>query len=93
MESQNLGYTDDGGASANDYDQSQYQMDDQGQGYVPPVAPAQPGGMVAAFNSMVSGSLFRSEEMALCQLFLQVRFLLKCSGSILDVYSTPSFAV
>ena len=75
------------GYAANNGDN--YNMDEQGtgydQGYAPPGAGGGGGGggggagggaannMVAAFNSMTSGSLFRSEEMALCQLFLQVR--------------------
>ena len=88
METQNAGYTtgENGydGYAANDG--NNYNMDEQGtgydQGYAPPSGGGGGGGgggaggagnnMIAAFNSMTSGSLFRSEEMALCQLFLQV---------------------
>ena len=38
--------------------------------------------MVAAFNSMTSGSLFRSEEMALCQLFLQSEAAYACVSEL-----------
>ena len=37
-----------------------------------------------------SGSLFRSEEMALCQLFLQVRNILLMTSYIIWYFLTPS---
>ena len=79
MESQNAGYTGENGyEQQQDYSTSaeNYQLQDQqhyDQGYAPPApAATRTGGVGAAFVSMTSGSLFRSEEMALCQLFLQV---------------------
>jgi len=62
-------------------------------GYAQPTTAAGGGGgggaaggagasMVAAFNSMTSGSLFRSEEMALCQLFLQSEAAYACVSEL-----------
>ena len=78
-----MGYT--GGENGYDQQGQGYGMEDQQhqyeQGYAAPPGGGGGGGggggaanngMLAAFNSMTSGSLFRSEEMALCQLFLQV---------------------
>lgn len=78
MDSQNMAYTaDNGGGYDQSYDPNvdsnvpgseNYPLEDQNQydsGYAQPPLPAT--------HSATAGSLFRSEEMALCQLFLQVR--------------------
>ena len=83
MDSQNMAYTaDNGGGYDQSYDPNvdsnvpgseNYPLEDQNQydsGYAQPPLPAT--------HSATAGSLFRSEEMALCQLFLQV-----CSNQIL----------
>ena len=77
MDSQNMAYTaDNGGGYDQSYDPNvdsnvagseNYPLEDQNQydsGYAQPPLPAT--------HSATAGSLFRSEEMALCQLFLQV---------------------
>ena len=77
MDSQNMAYTaDNGGGYDQSYDPNvdsnvpgseNYALEDQNQydsGYAQPPLPAT--------HSATAGSLFRSEEMALCQLFLQV---------------------
>ena len=76
MDGQNMGYTaDNGGGYDQTYDANDsnvagsenYQLEDQAQydsGYAQPP--------MAGPHSTTAGSLFRSEEMALCQLFLQV---------------------
>ena len=75
MDTQNMGYTgDNGGGYDQTYDQDpnaseNYQLEEQSQndggaGYAQP-----PMGNP---HATTAGSLFRSEEMALCQLFLQV---------------------
>ena len=79
MDGQNMGYTaDNGGGYDQNYDANvdsnvagseNYQLADQTQydtGYSQPMPSPQ---------STTAGSLFRSEEMALCQLFLQVSIL------------------
>ena len=86
MDSQNMGYTaDNGGGYEQSYDPNvdsnvtgseNYQLEDQTQydsGYAQPM----PGP-----HSTTAGSLFRSEEMALCQLFLQVYKTFKVNESL-----------
>jgi len=75
----------DQGQQGGGYDDQQHQYE---QGYAPPPGGGGGGGggattgMVAAFNSMTSGSLFRSEEMALCQLFLQSEAAYACVSEL-----------
>ena len=90
MDSQNMAYTaDNGGGYDQSYDPNvdsnvpgseNYPLEDQNQydsGYAQPPLPAT--------HSATAGSLFRSEEMALCQLFLQV-----CSNQILLIDFRPN---
>ena len=90
MDSQNMAYTaDNGGGYDQSYDPNvdsnvpgseNYPLEDQNQydsGYAQPPLPAT--------HSATAGSLFRSEEMALCQLFLQV-----CSNQILLTIIRPN---
>ena len=68
MEGQNMAYNED--EYSENYqlqDQSQYDAGDGGGGGYAPA-----GQNPIAQGSSSAGSLFRSEEMALCQLFLQV---------------------
>ena len=77
MDGQNMGYTvDNGGGYDQSYDANvdtnatgveNYQLEDQTQ-YEGDYAQPPMGGP----HATTAGSLFRSEEMALCQLFLQV---------------------
>lgn len=77
MDGQNMGYSaENGGGYDQSYDANvdsntagseNYQLEDQTQ-YDTDYAQAPMGGP----HATTAGSLFRSEEMALCQLFLQV---------------------
>ena len=77
MDGQNMGYTaDNGGGYDQSYDANvdsnaagseNYQLEEQTQ-YDTDYVQAPMGGP----HATTAGSLFRSEEMALCQLFLQV---------------------
>lgn len=67
-------YIDDGGEGENYQLQEQYDGGVAGGGYAP-------GGQMAAASS-ASGSLFRSEEMALCQLFLQSEAAYACVSEL-----------
>jgi len=86
MDGQNMGYTaDNGGGYDQSYDANDsnvagsenYQLEDQTQydsGYAQPPMPGP--------HSTTAGSLFRSEEMALCQLFLQSEAAYACVSEL-----------
>jgi len=87
MDGQNMGYTaDNGGGYDQTYDANvdsnvagseNYQLEDQTQydsGYAQPPMPGP--------HSTTAGSLFRSEEMALCQLFLQSEAAYACVSEL-----------
>ena len=90
MDGQNMGYTaDNGGGYDQTYDANvdsnvagseNYQLEDQTQydsGYAQPPMPGP--------HSTTAGSLFRSEEMALCQLFLQVPSLQYIYSNLMSI--------